>query len=884
MDIAAFVGFAAAGPVDVPVAVEDAGQFAAVFGEDAELAWDPERGELATAQLAPAVRAFFRNGGHRAWVVRVAGPGAERSRLPIAGLLESVHDGEPRAAALWSRARGSWADGLRVGAALISVPAVLRSADAASLEFRVEAGPNRPVAGDLLRLVAGRLTLLVAARAVSPAGAAAPGRTVFAVSGDPATALWLEEADPPAGTSGTAYWVDAVGHERSAAATVSLPEESPPAVGARLDLHTEAAHAPVQGTLVRWVEALSPPAARTLWLRVARIGEGDRGTVRVGGRPVWALHGPPSPPPGLPAGDTTVERLGLELRVRREGDRFVLTGLGLVPGHPRYVGDLPTDEELFTPRDPLLGPDPPLWTEAATPRFPLAGALSSGTAGPVYYPLAVDVLPQVELGPLHLPGTALERDGLEVFSASLFLDHDLRGVGPAALVDEAGSIRWQRPVPRRLTGIHALLELEEATLVAAPDALQRGWSRLQEQSPPAPPSIESPPSPPEPPEEFVACELRDLEHAPELTLVPRDQGGSFGLDWTSVDEPGVRYVLQEGTDPLTWRGARTIHAGPEQSLRLYGRTSGTHFYRVRAEAGPNVSAWSNGVAVGPPAGPGYAVTGQQDYRPDALLAVQRALLRLCDARGDALAVLSVPEHYNGDAAIAHVEQLRWEADALGFLEDRTLGFGALYHPWLVLSVPERGEALCSVGPDGCAAGVIARRAASRGAWVAPANEPFADVVGLARPEPREALGALQDAQVNELREEPGGFMCLCEDTLSRDADVRPINVRRLLALVRRLVLRDGAEYVFEPNDPVFRRDIERGFGDVMQTLYMLGAFAGRSPEQAYRVGVGDPPNTPMSIDRGRLIVELKLAPSRPLAFLLVRLIHAGERGLRVETP
>src|SRR3712207_7471121 len=34
MDVAAFVGFAASGPLHLPVAVEDASQFAALFGAD----------------------------------------------------------------------------------------------------------------------------------------------------------------------------------------------------------------------------------------------------------------------------------------------------------------------------------------------------------------------------------------------------------------------------------------------------------------------------------------------------------------------------------------------------------------------------------------------------------------------------------------------------------------------------------------------------------------------------------------------------------------------------------------------------------------------------------------------------------------------------------
>ena len=48
--------------------------------------------------------------------------------------------------------------------------------------------------------------------------------------------------------------------------------------------------------------------------------------------------------------------------------------------------------------------------------------------------------------------------------------------------------------------------------------------------------------------------------------------------------------------------------------------------------------------------------------------------------------------------------------------------------------------------------------------------------------------------------------------------------------------------------------------------------------------MASPPNTPQSIDQGRLIVELKLAASRPLTFLLVRLVHAAERGFALETP
>src|SRR5215470_14261370 len=72
MDIAVFVGFASTGPLHTPVAIDDAEQFSRVFGDDASLAWDAQRGRRITAQLGAAVRSFFRNGGRRCWVIRVA--------------------------------------------------------------------------------------------------------------------------------------------------------------------------------------------------------------------------------------------------------------------------------------------------------------------------------------------------------------------------------------------------------------------------------------------------------------------------------------------------------------------------------------------------------------------------------------------------------------------------------------------------------------------------------------------------------------------------------------------------------------------------------------------------------------------------------------------
>jgi phage tail sheath protein FI len=141
---------------------------------------------------------------------------------------------------------------------------------------------------------------------------------------------------------------------------------------------------------------------------------------------------------------------------------------------------------------------------------------------------------------------------------------------------------------------------------------------------------------------------------------------------------------------------------------------------------------------------------------------------------------------------------------------------------------------------------------------------------------------LQEGAVNLVRRESRGFMNMSESTLSPEAETRPIHVRRLLMLLRRLVLRRGALYVFEPNSPAFRRQVQSGFEEILADLYTRGAFGGTTPAAAYRVDVGDRLNPPASVEQGRLVVEIRVAPSQALLFLTIRLVMTGARSLQVQ--
>ena len=152
-----------------------------------------------------------------------------------------------------------------------------------------------------------------------------------------------------------------------------------------------------------------------------------------------------------------------------------------------------------------------------------------------------------------------------------------------------------------------------------------------------------------------------------------------------------------------------------------------------------------------------------------------------------------------------------------------------------------------------------------------------DVPQLAKAELREL-----DAAINLVRQEPYGFVCLNADTLSGEDDLRPLNVRRLLILLRRAALRAGNRFAFEPHGQRLRRAVKRGFEVMLEEMFARGAFAGRKTSDAYRVSTDDSLNPPASVDAGRFLAEIRVAPSRPLSFLTVRLVQRGDSMLAQE--
>ena len=1007
MDITAFVGLAACGPLHTPVPVEDGARFREIFGPDLPLAWDTEAGRMQMAHLGQAVEAFFRNGGRRCWVVRVA-EDPETHAFVLPGLVDAAN---LHPAVAHARCGGSWSDTLHVGTLVSSEALSVEIEQQAAGDYRliVQGLIDAVPVGTLLRLTFGEdlwLYLEVAAVAAGPSGL-----RVTAGQG-----YWFQRrpvyASPPGEATAQAVLLRPGGETAEVPCRVHLPDldglykvRFEPAVSAYTAKDVLAAWTP--GTLL----PLTVGDRQVLLLIDEAAEELEGSVVQVLGNEAFE---PLEEEHGLSAAQATTlssaERLTFELLIWKGRElQTRLPDLDFSAARPRFWGGLSTDDTLFKNylrqylKDARAKPPLPgtLAAEVWDPRFPLAGpatptASPPASPGGLYLPLGMPVFPDPDLtaGPLGDTSeeTRLDRDGVAEFSSTLFLDLGLTDAGSRTLLQQA----YHRQYVQRetLVGLHSLLPIEEVTLLAAPDAALPGWHKTKPTLPrplPAPIldkidlladedayrlswtkvagaeayRLEESLDPtfevfvvrnegsatffrvtglPECPQTFyyrvrarkgtevspwsgteiIVAPKDDFEDCGEVLLVapvvatvaasppasPPDE--AHGICWDEV--PGATgYVIEEATDPAFLTATTVYPDSDGLSRTLEGRVlrftfvpnrrqEGLYYYRVRAvqtsEDDEQTGPWSNTVNLAVTPAEVWTIMPVADYRAEYLLEVQRALLRFCEARADVLAVLSLPAHYRQEQALAHKNALSPDGDSnngvaevvrpagvrpLTMGEAQALRYGALYHPWLHMRLQTGAqETVRLTPPDGAVLGMMAARALARGAWIAPANQVLPGVVALEPVFDRDGWNRLFAAQINLVRQDPRGFLLLSADTLSPEHDLRPISVRRLLILLRRMALREGNSFVFASNDHRLQRRAFHRFDALLGTLYARGAFAGNTPSQAYQVTVDESVNTRQSIDRGRFIVELHVAPARPMAFITVRLVQQGVQGLVLE--
>jgi phage tail sheath protein FI len=236
--------------------------------------------------------------------------------------------------------------------------------------------------------------------------------------------------------------------------------------------------------------------------------------------------------------------------------------------------------------------------------------------------------------------------------------------------------------------------------------------------------------------------------------------------------------------------------------------------------------------------------------------------------GDRMAILDPPP------AMKAKDILDWRQVAAGY----DSAHSALYYPWIRVFDPASGQPRL-VPPSGHMAGVWARTDAQRGVHKAPANEVVRGAIDLGTQITRGEQGLLNPVGINCIRSFPGrGVRIWGARTLSSDPAWRYLNVRRYFNYLEESIL-DGTQWVvFEPNDRSLWARIRRNVTAFLLQEWRSGALFGNQPQNAFYVKCDEETNPVESVDQGRVVCEIGVAPVKPAEFVVFRLSQYSEGG------
>ncbi|MBP0455635.1 phage tail sheath family protein [Kitasatospora sp. RG8] len=255
-----------------------------------------------------------------------------------------------------------------------------------------------------------------------------------------------------------------------------------------------------------------------------------------------------------------------------------------------------------------------------------------------------------------------------------------------------------------------------------------------------------------------------------------------------------------------------------------------------------------------------------DIDAEGVRTVQLAVISHCEQMGDRVAVLDAPPGLSA-------QQVRtWRNDEAGY-DSR---YAALYYPWIRVFDPAAGRNT-TVPPSGHIAGVWARSDAERGVHKAPANEVIRGAIDLELRLSKGEQDLLNPIGVNCVRAFPGrGIRIWGARTLSSDPAWRYLNVRRLFNYLEESILLGTQWVVFEPNDDRLWSSIRRNVTAFLTEEWRSGALFGRTAAEAFYVKCDRDNNPQESIDQGRVVCEIGVAPVKPAEFVVFRLAQFSD--------
>lgn len=262
-----------------------------------------------------------------------------------------------------------------------------------------------------------------------------------------------------------------------------------------------------------------------------------------------------------------------------------------------------------------------------------------------------------------------------------------------------------------------------------------------------------------------------------------------------------------------------------------------------------------------------------------------ALLAHCEKLEDRVAILDSPSEVDNIDALKELNAIPEKAGdtegakksdskaAQGFRpRNSDGGYGAFYFPWIRSRDALQPNAIVSIPPSGAVAGIYARSDATRGVHKAPANELVRGALGLTYSVSRAEQGELNRKGVNVIRAFPDGIRVWGARTLANEAsEWRYVPVRRTCNMIKESIQEGTRWTVFEPNDMMTWKSVERDIRAFLMRVWRDGALLGETPEQAFFVKCDAETNPPEVRDAGQLIAEIGIAPVKPAEFIIFRI-------------
>ena len=259
---------------------------------------------------------------------------------------------------------------------------------------------------------------------------------------------------------------------------------------------------------------------------------------------------------------------------------------------------------------------------------------------------------------------------------------------------------------------------------------------------------------------------------------------------------------------------------------------------------------------------------------DMWKSVQTSLITHCQGQANRMAILDSPPNLDP-------QQIKeWRADVAMYDSK----FAAFYYPWIKVANPAatNGDRVISMPPSGHMAGIWARTDETRGVWKAPANEVILGALDVELKITHGEQSLLNPIGINCIRPlGVRGIRVWGARTLSSDPSWRYLNVRRLFNMIETTILQGTQWVVFEPNDQALWQRVKRTISAFLLGLWRDGALFGTTPDEAFYVKCDAETNPPESIDEGKLVVEVGVAPVKPAEFVIFR-IGQWQGGSSVE--